>query len=30
VRSSFPHDEEAASSRGGQWQLSLKRLPAHR
>jgi LysM repeat protein len=30
VRSSFPHDEEGASSRGGQWQLSLKRLPAHR
>src|SRR6266496_3495443 len=29
VRSSFPHDEEAASSRGGQWQPSLK-LPAHR
>jgi LysM repeat protein len=30
ARSSFPHDEEAASSRGVQWQLSLKRLPAHR
>ena len=27
VRSSFPHDEEGASSRGGQWQPSLKRLP---
>lgn len=30
VRSSFPHDEEGASSRGGQWQPSLKRLAAHR
>jgi LysM repeat protein len=30
VRSSFPHDEEDASSRAGQWQPSLKRLPAHR
>jgi LysM repeat protein len=30
ARSSFPHDEEGASSRAGQWQLSLKRLPAHR
>jgi LysM domain len=27
VRSSFPHDEEGASSRGGQWQPSLKRFP---
>ena len=30
VRSSFPHDEDGASSRGGQWQPSLKRLAAHR
>jgi LysM repeat protein len=30
VRSSFPHDEEGANSRGGQWQPSLKRLSAHR
>ena len=30
VRSSFPHDEESATSRGGQWHPSLKRLPAHR
>jgi LysM repeat protein len=30
VRSSFPQDEEGASSRGGRWQPSLKRLPAHR
>jgi hypothetical protein len=30
VRSSFPHGEEGASSRAGQWQPSLKRLPAHR
>ena len=30
VRSSFPHDEESASNRGGQWHPSLKRLPAHR
>ena len=30
VRSSFPHDEEGASSRGGRWQSSLKRLVAHR
>jgi LysM domain-containing protein len=30
VRSSFPHDEEGANSRVGQWQLPLKRLPAHR
>jgi LysM repeat protein len=30
VRSSFPHDEEGASSGEGQWQPSLKRLPAHR
>ncbi len=29
VRSSFPHDEEGASRRGGQWQPSLN-LPAHR
>jgi len=27
--SSFPHDEEGASSRGGQWQPSLKPLPTH-
>jgi LysM repeat protein len=27
VRSSFPHDEEGATSRGGQWQPSLKRFP---
>jgi LysM repeat protein len=30
ARSSFPHDEEGASSRGGKWQPSLKPLPAHR
>ena len=30
VRSSFPHDQEGASSRRGQWQPSLKRLHAHR
>ena len=30
VRSSFPHDEESASSRGGQWQPSLQRFPTHR
>jgi hypothetical protein len=30
VRSSFPHDEEGAISRGGQWQPSLKRLAVHR
>ena len=30
ARSSFPHDEEGASSRGGRWQPSLKPLPAHR
>jgi LysM repeat protein len=30
ARSSFPHDEEGASIGAGQWQLSLKRLPAHR
>jgi LysM repeat protein len=29
VRSSFPHDEEGASSRGGKWQPSLKPLPTH-
>jgi len=29
ARSSFPYEEDA-STRGGQWQLSLKRLPAHR
>src|SRR5213594_3097248 len=27
--SSFPHDEEGASSGGGKWQLSLKPLPTH-
>ena len=27
--SSFPHDEEGASSRGGKWQPSLKPLPTH-
>ena len=27
ARSSFPQDEEGASSRGGRWQPSLKRLP---
>ena len=26
----FPYDEEGASGRRGQWQPSLKRLPAHR
>jgi len=30
ARSSFPHHEEGASSRRGQWQPSLKRLPTHR
>jgi LysM domain-containing protein len=30
VRSSFPQDEEGASSRGSRWQPSLKRLHAHR
>ena len=30
ARSTFPRDEEGASSRGGQWQPSLRRLPAHR
>ncbi len=30
ARSSFPYDEESASSRTGQWQRSLKRVPAHR
>jgi LysM repeat protein len=30
ARSSFPHDEEGASSRGGKWQPSLKPLPVHR
>ena len=30
ARSSFPYDEEGASSRRGQWQPSLKRVPAHR
>jgi LysM repeat protein len=30
VRSSFPQEEESASSRGGQWQPTLKRLHAHR
>jgi LysM repeat protein len=30
VRSSFPQDEGDASSRGGQWQPSLRRLHAHR
>jgi len=29
ARSTFPHDEEGASNRGGRWQPSLKRL-AHR
>jgi LysM domain len=27
ARSSFPHDEEGASNRAAQWQLSLKRFP---
>jgi LysM repeat protein len=27
VRSSFPYEEDGASSRGGQWQPSLKRFP---
>src|SRR5436309_10732476 len=27
ARSSFPHEEEGASTRGGQWQLPLKRFP---
>lgn len=27
VRSSFPHDEEGESSRGGQWQPTLKHFP---
>ena len=30
ARSSFPHGEEGASNRGGQWQPSLKRSPTHR
>lgn len=30
VRSSFPQDQEGASSRRGQWQPPLKRLHAHR
>ena len=30
ARSSFPYDEEGASSGRGQWQPSLKRVPAHR
>ena len=30
LRSSFPYEEQRASSRGRQWQPSLKRLPAHR
>jgi LysM repeat protein len=30
VRSSFPQDEGDATSRGGQWQPPLRRLPAHR
>jgi LysM domain-containing protein len=30
ARSSFPYDEEGASSRRSQWQPSLKRVPAHR
>ena len=30
ARSSFPYEEQRASSRGRQWQPSLKRLPAHR
>ena len=30
ARSSFPHEEEGASSRGRQWQPSLKRVPIHR
>jgi LysM repeat protein len=30
VRSSFPHEEEGASSRGVQWHPPLKRVPAHR
>ena len=29
ARSSFPSDEEAASSRRGLWQPSLKRFPTH-
>jgi LysM domain-containing protein len=29
VRSSFPSENEGASSRGRQWQPPLKRLPAH-
>jgi hypothetical protein len=27
VRSSLPYEEQGASTRGGQWQLSLKRFP---
>ena len=27
ARSSFPHEDEGASTRGGQWQLPLKRFP---
>ena len=30
ARSSFPYEEEGASSRGYQWQPPLKRLPSHR
>jgi LysM domain len=30
VRSSFPYEEDGASGRGHQWQLSLPRLSAHR
>jgi len=30
ARSSFPYDEESASSRRGEWQPSLKRVAAHR
>jgi hypothetical protein len=30
VRSSFPHEEEGADNRGGQWQPSLKRVPHFR
>jgi LysM repeat protein len=30
VRSSFPNEEEGASSRGVQWHPPLKRVPAHR
>ena len=27
ARSSFPHEDEGASTRGGQWRLPLKRFP---